>query len=209
MKTKGVKSWILSSSWTHIIIEQVYNAAKIEMVSTEGSTLVLITTPLGDITVEIFRDRAPITSDNFLRYVDDGLLDGTSFFRTVTTKNQPHSDVKIEVIQGGTEPKDAAYPSKYPPIEHETTETTELSHTDGAVSMARWAPGTATSSFFICIGDQPELDYGGRRNPDGQGFAAFGRVRVGMDVVREIHRHPQEGQRLEPPIEIFSCRRIN
>ena len=179
------------------------------MDSPEGPTIVLITTPLGDIEVEVFRERAPITSENFLRYVEDGLLDGTAFFRTVTMENQPSSDVKIEVVQGGTEPMDAAYPSKYPPIRHETTETTGLSHVDGAVSMARWAPGTATSSCFICIGDQPELDYGGRRNPDGQGFAAFGRVRRGMDVVRDIHRQPHEGQRLEPPIKIMSCRRTS
>jgi len=103
----------------------------------ESPTIVVITTPFGDIEVEIFHDRAPVTSENFLRYVDDGLLDGTTFFRTVTMENQPGSDVKIEVIQGGTKPEDAAYPSKYPPIEHETTETKGLSHVDGAVSMAR------------------------------------------------------------------------
>ena len=179
------------------------------MASPEGNPLVLITTPLGDITVEVLRDRAPVTSDNFLRYVDEGLLDDTAFFRTVTMENQPSLDVKIEVIQGGTTPKDAAYPSTYPPIEHETTETTGLSHVDGAVSMARWAPGTATSSFFICIGDQPELDHGGTRNPDRQGFAAFGHVRRGMNVVRKIHKQPHKGQRLEPPIEIKSCRRVS
>ena len=179
------------------------------MASPEGNPLVQITTPLGDIIVEILRDKAPITAENFLRYVDDGLLDGTTFFRTVTTDNQPNSDVKIAVVQGGTAPMDAAYPSKHPPLEHETTEKTGLSHTDGAVSMARMAPGTATSSFFICIGDQPELDYGGKRNPDGQGFAAFGHVRTGMNVVRKIHRQPHKGQRLEPPIEIKSCRRVS
>lgn len=179
------------------------------MAPREDPTVVLITTPLGDIEVEVLRDRAPVTSGNFLRYVDEGLLDGTTFFRTVTRDNQPDSEVKIEVIQGGTEPVDAAYPSRYPPIRHESTEATGVSHVDGAVSMARWAPGTATSSFFICIGGQPELDHGGRRNPDGQGFAAFGRVRWGMGVVRKIHRQPHEGQRLEPPIEIFSCRRIS
>jgi len=179
------------------------------MAPREGPTVVLITTPLGDIEVEVLRDRVPVTSENFLRYVDEGLLDGTTFFRTVTMDNQPDTDVKIEVIQGGTEPVDAAYPSRYPPIKHETTEETGLSHVDGAVSMARWAPGTATSSFFICIGDQSQLDHGGRRNPDGQGFAAFGRVRHGMGVVRKIHGQPHQGQRLEPPIEIFSCRRIS
>ena len=168
--------------------------------------IVLITTPLGDIEVEIFRGEAPITSENFLRYVDDGLYDETAFYRTVTMENQPDSEVKIEVIQGGTMPKDSAYPSTHPPIEHETT---GLRHLDGAVSMARMKPGTATSSFFICIGDQPQLDYGGKRNPDGQGFAVFGCVTEGMDVVRKIHKQPHEGQRLEPPIEITSSRRIS
>jgi peptidyl-prolyl cis-trans isomerase A (cyclophilin A) len=174
----------------------------------DGNPLVLISTSLGEIEVEVFQGSAPITSENFLRYVDDRLYDGTSFFRTVTLGNQHDSEVKIEVIQGGTMPKDRAYPSTYSPIEHEATETTGLRHVDGAISMARMKPGTATSSFFICIGDQPELDYGGRRNPDGQGFAAFGVVTEGMGVVREIHVHACEGQRLEPPVEIISSRRI-
>ncbi len=175
----------------------------------DGNPIVLIRTSLGDIEIEVFRGRASITSENFLRYADEGLYDGTAFFRTVATGNQPDSEVKIEVIQGGTMPKDGDYPSTYPPIEHETTETSGLRHVDGAVSMARMKPGTATSSFFICIGDQPELDYGGKRNPDGQGFAAFGRITKGMDVVRKIHKQPHEGQRLEPPVKIISCRRIN
>ncbi|MCW3990544.1 MAG: peptidylprolyl isomerase [Candidatus Bathyarchaeota archaeon] len=179
------------------------------MTTPNGNPIVLISTSLGDIEVEVLRGEAPVTSENFLRYVDDGLFDGTTFFRTVTLGNQPDSEVKIEVIQGGTNPKGGAYPSTYPPIEHETTESTGLRHGDGAVSMARMEPGSATSSFFICIGDQPELDHGGRRNPDGRGFAAFGRVRRGMDVVRKIHKQPQEGQRLEPPVEIISCRRID
>jgi peptidyl-prolyl cis-trans isomerase A (cyclophilin A) len=178
------------------------------LASPDGNLIVLIRTSLGDIEVEVFRGRAPITSENFLRYVDDRLYDGTSFFRTVTLENQPNSEVKIEVIQGGTMPKERAYPSTYPPIEHESTETTGLRHVDGAISMARMKSGTATSSFFICIGDQPELDYGGRRNRDGQGFAVFGCVIGGMDVVREIHKQPCEGQRLEPPIEIISSRQI-
>jgi len=178
------------------------------LTSPDGNPIVLISTFLGDIEVEIFQGRAPITSENFLRYVDDKLYDGTTFFRTVTMENQPNSEVKIEVIQGGTMPEDRVYPSTYPPIEHETTETTGLRHVDGAISMARMKPGTATSSFFICIGDQPELEYGGERNPDGQGFAAFGCVTEGMDVIRKIHKQPCEGQRLKPPIEIISSRRI-
>ena len=179
------------------------------MTSPDGNPTVLISTSLGEMEVEVFRGKAPMTSQNFLRYVDAGLYDGTTFFRTVTLENQPDSEVKIEVIQGGTMPKDRAYPSTYPPIEHETTESTGLGHGDGAVSMARMEPGSATSSFFICIGDQPELDHGGKRNPDGQGFAAFGRITKGMDVVRKIHKQPHEGQRLESPVKIISCRRIN
>ena len=175
----------------------------------DGNPIVLIRTSLGDIEIEVFRGRAPITSENFLRYADDGLYDGTAFFRTVAMGNQPDSEVKIEVIQGGTMPKDRAYPSTYAPIEHETTEKSGLLHVDGAISMARMKPGTATSSFFICIGDQPELDYGGKRNPDGQGFAAFGRVTEGIDVVREIHKQPYEGQRLEPPIGVLTVRRVS
>lgn len=116
------------------------------MASHDGTPIVLINTSLGDIEVEIFRSRAPITSENFLRYVDDKLYDGTTFFRTVTMENQPDSEVKIEVIQGGTMLKDRVYPSTYPPIEHETTEATSLRHVNGAISMARMKPGTATSS---------------------------------------------------------------
>ena len=179
------------------------------MTTSNGNLKVLIRTPLGDVKVEIFEEEAPVTSRNFLRYVDDKLYDGTSFFRTVTMENQPNSEVKIEVVQGGTVPRDWAYPSTYPPIEHETTEMTGLRHVDGAVSMARMKPGSATSSFFICIGDQSELDFGGRRNPDGHGFAVFGRVVEGMDVVRGIQRQPHEGQRLTPPVEISSISRVS
>ncbi|UCD44011.1 MAG: peptidylprolyl isomerase [Candidatus Bathyarchaeota archaeon] len=179
------------------------------MTPSSGNPKIVIRTPLGDVRVEIFKEKAPITSENFLRYVDDKLYDGTSFFRTVTMGNQPNSEVKIEVVQGGTVPRDRAYPSTYPPIEHETTERTGLRHVDGAVSMARMEPGSATSSFFICIGDQPELDFGGRRNLDGKGFAAFGMVVEGMDVVRAIQRQPHEGQRLMPPVEISSISRVN
>jgi peptidyl-prolyl cis-trans isomerase A (cyclophilin A) len=172
--------------------------------------IVLIKTPFGDIKAEIFEEQAPITAKNFLRYVDEGLYDGTSFFRVVTMENQPNSPVKIEVIQGGIPSvKGKGYPSVYPPIEHETTQTTGILHTDRTLSMARSSPpNTATSSFSICIGDQHELDYMGKRNPDLHGFAAFGRVTEGMDVAKTIHNQPYEGQRLKPPIEIQSIRRI-
>lgn len=161
---------------------------------------VLITTEMGTIEVEVDPAKAPTTAANFLRYVDAGLYDGSSFFRVVTLENQPDSPVKIEVVQGGDVPEEKCFP----PIAHETTEATGLHHVDGAISMARANPGTATSSFFICIGDQPELDFGGHRNPDGQGFAAFGRVTAGMDVVRKIHQVPSPGQYLKTTVKILS-----
>jgi peptidyl-prolyl cis-trans isomerase A (cyclophilin A) len=169
---------------------------------------VLIKTALGDMKAELYEKEAPITVSNFLRYVDESLFDGTTFFRVVTLGNQPRSPVKIEVVQGGTRIKDRAYPSTYPPIEHETTDMTGIRHLNGVLSMARMRPGTATSSFFICIGDQPELDYGGKRNPDDQGFAAFGKVYEGMEIAKEIHRQPVEGQTLVNPVEIISIQRI-
>ena len=180
----------------------------IDLSAFEENAMVVIKTVFGDMKAELYGDKAPITVKNFLRYVDEGLFDGTTFFRVVTMENQPNSPVKIEVVQGGTKFKNRAYPSTYPPIEHETTEMTGVKHLDGTLSMARMKPGTATSSFSICIGDQPELDYGGKRNKDGQGFAAFGRVIEGMDVARELHRQPYDGQMLTPPITIESIRRI-
>jgi len=166
---------------------------------------VLLTTEAGDILVEVEAARAPVTAANFLRYVDAGLYDGSTFHRTVTLSNQPDSPVRIEVIQGGQ-----LSPSKeFPPIVHETTASTGLRHLNGTISMARDRPGTATSSFFFCINDQPELDFGGRRNPDGQGFAAFGRVVEGMDVVRRIQDLPALGQQLTPPVKILSIRRTD
>jgi peptidyl-prolyl cis-trans isomerase A (cyclophilin A) len=166
---------------------------------------VTIKTDLGDIVVEIEAGRAPVTAANFLRYVDAGLYDGSTFHRTVTLDNQPDNAVRIEVIQGGQLP--AA--KEFPPIAHETTTATGLRHVDGTISMARDKPGTAASSFFICINDQPELDFGGRRNPDGQGFAAFGRVVEGMAVVRAIQRRPARGQQLAPPVRILAVRRAD
>ena len=165
----------------------------------------LIETDLGDIEVELDAAKAPKTVANFLRYVDGKFYDGGRFHRTVTADNQPKNKVKIEVIQAGTNPKKAK--DDFEPIKLERTKDTKLSHKDGTISMARDEPDTATSDFFICIGDQPELDFGGKRNPDGQGFAAFGRVVKGMDVVRKIQKSPADGQTLKPAVTIRSVAR--
>jgi cyclophilin family peptidyl-prolyl cis-trans isomerase len=168
---------------------------------------VQIDTALGSITVELDAVRAPATTENFIRYVLEGFYSDGEFFRTVTGSNQPNDTIKIAVIQAGAsaEREDEVYE----PIVLERTNTTGLRHLDGAISMARSGPNSATHSFFICVGDQPELDFGGKRNPDGQGFAAFGRVVEGMDLVREIHAMPADGQSLDPPLSIQRAVRVH
>ena len=160
---------------------------------------------MGLIVVEVNADKAPVTAANFLKYVDAKLYDGTVFHRTVTMDNQPNDAVKIEVIQGGGMPQGIA---GFPAIALERTSATGLKHEDGTISMARSGPDTATSSFFFCIGPQPELDFGGKRNKDGQGFAAFGKVIAGMDVVRKIQKEPAEAQTLKPPVKIVFAARV-
>ena len=137
----------------------------------------------------------------------EGFYSDGEFFRTVTAENQPNDTVKIAVIQAGANP--AREGESYEPIPLERTSETGLLHVDGAISMARSGPDSATHSFFICVGDQPELDFGGKRNPDGQGFAAFGRVIEGMDLVREINAMPADGQSLAPPLRIQRAVRTN
>jgi len=183
-------------------------------VSAQSPVRVRVQTELGDIVVEVDQAKAPITAANFLRYVDAGHYDGGTWHRTVKQDNQPESTIKIEVIQAGVHADKAK--SAFPPITLERTSLTGLLHKDGAISMARGGPDSATSGWFICINDQPSLDFGGQRNPDGQGFAAFGRVISGMDVVRKIQSAPSsadrktnpEAQRLTPPIKIIKAARV-
>ena len=163
-----------------------------------------IKTELGSIIAELYPDKAPITCANFIKYIDQNKLEGANFYSVVRMNNQPNNDIKIEVIQGGLGFDVEGSP--FPPIRHETTKETGVLHKDGILSMARAEPGTASSEFFICIGDQPELDYGGNRNPDGQGFAAFGKIVEGMDIVREIQNMPDEGQLLLEPVGIYLIR---
>jgi len=165
---------------------------------------VVLETALGEIEVAVDLARAPVTARNFLGYVEAGAYDGGRFHRTVTPENQPDRKVKIDVVQAGVAP--AREKDDRAPIPLERTRDTGLAHVDGAISMARDTPDSATSDFFVCVGDQPSLDFGGARNPDGQGFAAFGRVVRGMEVVRRIWRSPAKGQALEPPVAILRAR---
>ena len=185
------------------------------LVSTQSNAVrVRVQTELGDIVIEVDPVKAPLTTANFLRYVDGGHYDGGTFHRTVKMDNQPESTVKIEVIQAGVNPDRAK--EGFAAIPLERTSVTGILHRDGVVSMARGAPDSATSGWFVCINDQPSLDFGGNRNPDGQGFAAFGRVITGLDVVRKIQAAPSstnrttntEAQRLIPAIKILKVARV-
>jgi peptidyl-prolyl cis-trans isomerase A (cyclophilin A) len=173
--------------------------------SKDGPVRVVIQTEKGEIEAELETAKAPLTTANFLKYVDGNFYVGGVFHRTVKPDNQPDNKVRIEVVQAGVNPERAK--ESFPPIKLERTKQTGLAHKDGTISMARDAPDTATGDFFICIGDQPSLDFGGERNPDGQGFAAFGRVVKGMDVVKEIQGAPAEGQKLMTPVKILKVNR--
>lgn len=176
-----------------------------------AQVIVRFETALGNIDVAVDSKSAPITAANFLKYVDAGFYDGGTINRAVRGNNTTRRDVPIEVIQFQIDA--ARRMQQFAPIPLERTSVTGLKHVDGALSMARSGPDSATASFFITIGDQPELDHGGKRNADGQGFAVFGRVVAGMDIVRAIQRSPT-GQRgaygtetLEPPVKVLKASR--
>jgi peptidyl-prolyl cis-trans isomerase A (cyclophilin A) len=166
-----------------------------------------IQTAMGDILVEVYPDRAPLSANNFLDHVEKGSYTNSVFYRVVRMDNQPQNQVKIEVIQGGLYEDELI--EAHTPIAHETTEDSGILHKNGVISMARMGPGTASTEFFICVGDQPSLDYQGDRNPDGQGFAAFGKVIGGMDVVKGIQALPDEGQYLTEKVMIRSITRVH
>lgn len=174
---------------------------------------VTMSTSEGEIGIDLYLDKAPVTAGNFLKLVENGDMDGGSFYRVVTYEND-NGNPKIEVIQGGLGDAGEGFDT----IDHETTEQTGILHTDGVISMARGAVGTASTEFFICIGDQPGLDHGQPRNADEQGFAAFGKVVSGMDVVQKINQTPADapsdseytqGQILAEPVMISTVRRAD
>lgn len=166
---------------------------------------VSLETVFGELVLQIDIVRAPVTAANFLRYAAAGAYDGGQFYRTVRMDNQPDNEIRIGVIQGSKR-EDA---TGYPPIALERTTKTGISHMNGTISMARMGPDTATDQFFLCIGDQPELDFGGRRNPDGQGFAAFGALLRGWLVLEQIQHAEAKGQALTPPIAIRRARLLD
>ena len=169
---------------------------------------VVIQTRLGDIELELYRDKAPKTVSAFLMFVDSGLYKNTTFYRVLNMDNQPSDSYKAELIQGGLWKTKYSKSAGLKGIPHETTKQTGIVHTDGVISLARQEPGTATTEFFICIGDQRGFDYEGLNNPDKQGYAAFGKVVKGLDIVKRIYKQPEDEQAFEPPVDIYNIVRL-
>jgi peptidyl-prolyl cis-trans isomerase A (cyclophilin A) len=194
-----------------MIVVSLAGASMLPQASPDTSPQVVFETELGAFTVEVDLAHAPATAANFLKYVDGKFYDAGYANRAVRRDNTTRHDVEIEVIQ--FQIARARARDQFAPIPLERTNATGILHTDGVVSMARDGPDTARGSFFAVIGDQPSLDFGGRRNADGQGFAAFGRIVSGMDVVRRIHQsHTGTAgaygtETLDPPIAIVRAYR--
>jgi peptidyl-prolyl cis-trans isomerase A (cyclophilin A) len=169
---------------------------------------VLIETKYGDIEVELYPDQAPKTVAAFLSYIDSGYFKNASFYRVLRDDEQPSDAPKAELIQGGIWKTNYKLASKIPGIPHEPTNQTKILHTNGTLSMARAAPGTANTEFFICVGDQHGFDYGGANNADGQGYAAFGRVVKGMDIVKRIYNAPENDGEFDPMIYINKIKKL-
>ncbi|MET3667562.1 peptidylprolyl isomerase [Caulobacter sp. 1776] len=189
---------------------QVLNLAPAPIVPGAGDVLVSLETSLGAIVIALKVKQAPVTTANFLRYVDDKRYDGSSFWRAAKAP----SSVDYGLIEGGLQ----GDPKKVlPPIAHEPTTQTGLRHVDGTISLARREPGTGDSDFFICIGEASYLDANPAAQGDNLGFAAFGQVVKGMEVVRKILNLPtpgaainpvMQGQMLDPVVPIVAARRL-
>jgi len=168
---------------------------------------VLIETRLGDIEVELFPEKAPVTVGSFLSYVDSGYYTNSSFYRVLKADELPNPN-NTGIVQGGIWQTKPELKVKLPGIKHETTAQTGLTHESGTISLARTTPGSASSEFFICIGDQSPLDSGRRGTEDGQGFAAFGKVFKGMAIVRKIQEQKSHGDKFDEKIDIYKIRRL-
>ena len=167
-----------------------------------------IQTKAGDIELELYAGQAPVTVKAFLSFVDSGMYKNAHFYRVLNDENQPSDAFKASLIQGGIWRSSRKRAEALPGIPHESTQQTNIKHTNGVISLARLAPGSANAEFFIVIGDQPGFDYGGDNNPDKQGYAAFGKVVKGMDVVLKIYRAPESDQVFTPLLPIYDIKKL-
>jgi peptidyl-prolyl cis-trans isomerase A (cyclophilin A) len=164
---------------------------------------VIIKTTYGEIELEVYTKNAPISANAFLKYVAQGLYNNTSFYRVLNDDNQPMGADAAHVIQGGLFATKNT--TNVPNLPHETTKQTGILHQTGTVSLARLAPGTASTEFFICLGNHPNYDYDSTK-PNGQGYASFAKVVNGIQVVRKINTQPSNGEQLQPPVAIKSIK---
>ncbi len=171
-----------------------------------GLPQILISTTIGDIEVELYPGKAPKTVAAFLQYIDAGYYKNACFYRVVMQEGLSPS-LNTGLIQGGMWQANSGQQLSIAGIPHETTKASGLSHTDGTISLARTAPGTASTEFFICIGDQTQYDYGNSGVGDKQGYAAFGRVTKGMEAVRMIQQQPSTGESFTEKILIKNIER--
>lgn len=169
---------------------------------------IIIETEHGTIELELYPKQAPKTVAAFLRFVDSNYYENSSFYRVLNDENQPSNAPKANLIQGGIWKSNNKLAAAIPGILHESTQQSGLKHLNGTISLAREAVGTASTEFFICVDDQPGFDFGGENNADGQGYAAFGKVVSGMDVVRKIYRANEYDQRFDPPVAIYRIKQL-
>lgn len=169
---------------------------------------IVIHSQAGDIEIELYPGQAPQTVAAVLGFVDSGFYKNGSFYRVLNNDNQSSDAPKSNLIQGGIWRTDYKKALAHCNIPHESTQQTHILHKDGVISLARTTPGTAGTEFFICVGDQPGFDYGGDNNPDGKGYAAFGKVVKGLDIVRNIYARPENDQSFDPPIAIYNIERL-
>jgi peptidyl-prolyl cis-trans isomerase A (cyclophilin A) len=195
------KIYIMKSFFPIIIIAAFLATCKQKNITTPH---IEIRTAKGNIEIELYPLQAPKTVAAFLSYIDSGYYKNSRFYRVLNEENQPSNAPKTELIQGGIWRTNNTIAMQVQGVPHETTEQTKLLHTDGVISLARREPGTGRTEFFICIGKQPGLDYGGENVEDKQGYATFGKVIKGMDIVRKIYRQPENDQYFDPPIFIYN-----
>jgi len=173
-----------------------------------GNPHIEIQTQYGDIEIELYPKKAPKSVTAFLGYIDAGYFKNCSFYRVLNEENQPTGAAETALIQGGLWKTDTDTGRQIPTILHESTRQTGLLHQNGTLSLARQAPGTASTEFFICIGNQPLFDYGGATGADSVGYAAFGQVVKGMGVVNKIHHRTVDGELFAPHIFIRNIVRL-
>lgn len=173
----------------------------------KGNNVYVMDTDYGNIYIEIYPDKAPKTCAAFMKNVADSIFDNSSFYRIVKSENAPPK-YDNGVIQGGIYESNIVLKQALPFIPHEPPSITGISHEAGTISMARLAPGTAQSEFFICVGNQQQFDSSRAGNPDGLGYAAFGTVIKGYAVVKKIHQQKNKADAFLKSVKINSIRKL-